>query len=106
MSILDETFVFHPDSWKDWDWKSLSGLPLGEVSLTAADGAQLFGWYVESRRFSRRRNRPSLSLSSRAPSITARTRSEAPPIFSNGLSSSHPLSGGNALLVPGPYRSE
>ncbi|MCG3768005.1 MAG: hypothetical protein JW394_0101 [Nitrospira sp.] len=49
MSILDETFVFHPDSWKDWDWKSLSGLPLGEVSLTAADGAQLFGWYVEGR---------------------------------------------------------
>ncbi len=95
MSILDETFVFHPDSWKDWDWKSLSGLPLGEVSLTAADGAQLFGWYVEGRQvFAAAKPPKSFSLI------------EAPTIFSNGLSSSHPLSGGNALLVPYPYRSE
>lgn len=49
MSILDQIFVFHPDSWKDRDWKSLSGLPLEEVWFTAADGAKLFGWYVEGR---------------------------------------------------------
>ena len=49
MSILDQIFVFHPDPWKDRNWKSLSGVPLEEVWFTAADGAKLFGWYVESR---------------------------------------------------------
>jgi fermentation-respiration switch protein FrsA (DUF1100 family) len=47
MSILDQFFVFHPDPWKDRDWKALSGLPLEEVWFTAADGTKLFGWYVE-----------------------------------------------------------
>lgn len=47
MSILDQMFVFHPDPWKDRDWKALSGLPLEEVWFTAADGTRLFGWYVE-----------------------------------------------------------
>lgn len=49
MSILDQVFVFHPDPWKDRDWKALSGLPLEEVWSTSADGTKLFGWYVESR---------------------------------------------------------
>ena len=47
MSILDQIFVFHPDPWKDRDWKALSGLPLEEVWFAAADGTKLFGWYVE-----------------------------------------------------------
>ncbi len=47
MSILDQIFVFHPDPWKDRDWKSLNGLPLEEVWFAAADGTKLFGWYVE-----------------------------------------------------------
>ena len=49
MNILDQIFVFHPDPWKDRDWKALSGLPLEEVWSTSADGTKLFGWYVESR---------------------------------------------------------
>ncbi len=49
MSILDQIFVFHPDPWKDRDWKAISGLPLEEVWFTAADGTKLFGWYVEGR---------------------------------------------------------
>ena len=47
MNILDQIFVFHPDPWKDRDWKALSGLPLEEVWFTSADGTKLFGWYVE-----------------------------------------------------------
>ncbi|MDH4329817.1 MAG: alpha/beta hydrolase, partial [Nitrospira sp.] len=30
------------------DWAKLSGLPLEDVSFQAADGARLFGWYVET----------------------------------------------------------
>ncbi|MCX5722785.1 MAG: alpha/beta hydrolase [Nitrospirae bacterium] len=48
MSILDQIFVFHPDPWKDRDWKALSGLPLEEVWFTSGDGTKLFGWYVEN----------------------------------------------------------
>ena len=48
MSILDQFFVYHPDPWKDQDWKARSGLPLEEVWLQSGDGTKLFGWYVES----------------------------------------------------------
>jgi len=48
MSILDQFFVYHPEPWQDRDWARLSGLPLEEVWFQAADGARLFGWYVES----------------------------------------------------------
>ena len=48
MGILDQFFVYHPDPWKDQDWKARSGLPLEDVWFQAADGARLFGWYVES----------------------------------------------------------
>ena len=48
MSLLDQFFVYHPEPWQDRDWARLSGLPLEEVWFQAADGARLFGWYVES----------------------------------------------------------
>jgi fermentation-respiration switch protein FrsA (DUF1100 family) len=48
MSILDQFFVYHPDPWKDQDWKARSGLPLEEVWFQSGDGTKLFGWYVES----------------------------------------------------------
>lgn len=48
MGILDQFFVYHPEPWQDRDWARLSGLPLEEVWFQAADGARLFGWYVES----------------------------------------------------------
>jgi uncharacterized protein len=48
MSLLDQFFVYHPEPWKDQDWKARSGLPLEEVWFQAADGARLFGWYVEA----------------------------------------------------------
>ncbi len=48
MNILDQLFVYHPDPWQDRDWAKLSGLPLEEVWFQAADGARLFGWYVEA----------------------------------------------------------
>lgn len=48
MSLLDQCFVYHPEPWQDRDWARLSGLPLEEVWFQAADGARLFGWYVEA----------------------------------------------------------
>jgi uncharacterized protein len=48
VSLLDQFFVYHPDPWTDQDWKARSGLPLEEVWFQAADGARLFGWYVET----------------------------------------------------------
>jgi len=48
MSVLDQFFIYHQDSWKDQDWKALSGLPLEDVWFQAADGIRLFGWYVEA----------------------------------------------------------
>jgi fermentation-respiration switch protein FrsA (DUF1100 family) len=48
VSILDQFFVYHPEPWQDRDWARLSGLPLEEVWFQAADGARLFGWYVEA----------------------------------------------------------
>ena len=48
MSILDQFFVYHPEPWQDRDWARLSGVPLEEVWFQAADGARLFGWYVEA----------------------------------------------------------
>ena len=48
MSILDQFFVFHPDPWRDKDWRAASGLPLEDVWFQAADGTKLFGWYVEA----------------------------------------------------------
>jgi hypothetical protein len=48
MGILDQFFVYHPDPWKDQDWKARSGLPLDEVWFQSGDGTKLFGWYVES----------------------------------------------------------
>jgi len=48
-NVLDQFFVFHPERWHDKDWRAASGLPLEEVWFQAADGAKLFGWYVEAR---------------------------------------------------------
>lgn len=48
MSVLDQFFVYHPDPWQDKDWRTVSGLPLEDVWFQAADGAKLFGWYVEA----------------------------------------------------------
>jgi uncharacterized protein len=48
-NILDQFFIFHPERWHDKDWRSASGLPLEDVWFHAADGAKLFGWYVEAR---------------------------------------------------------
>jgi fermentation-respiration switch protein FrsA (DUF1100 family) len=48
VSLLDQFFVYHPEPWQDRDWARLSGLPLEDVWFPAADGARLFGWYVES----------------------------------------------------------
>ena len=48
MSILDRFFVYHPDPWKDQDWKARSGLPLEDIWFQSGDGTKLFGWYVES----------------------------------------------------------
>ena len=48
MGILDQFFVYHPNPWKDQDWKARSGLPLEDVWFQAGDGARLFGWYVEA----------------------------------------------------------
>ncbi|WP_455378163.1 alpha/beta hydrolase [Petrachloros mirabilis] len=48
VSLLDQLFVYHPDSWKEKDWRAASGLPLEDVWFQAADGTRLFGWYVEA----------------------------------------------------------
>ncbi len=48
MGFLDQFFVYHPEPWQDRDWARLSGVPLEEVWFQAADGARLFGWYVEA----------------------------------------------------------
>ena len=47
-NILDQFFVFHPERWHDKDWRAASGLPLEDIWFQAADGAKLFGWYVEA----------------------------------------------------------
>ena len=48
MGILDQFFVYYPEPWQDRDWAKLSGLPLEDIWFQAADGARLFGWYVEA----------------------------------------------------------
>ena len=48
MNILDQFFVFHPDPWRNKDWRAASGLPLEDVWFQAADGTKLFGWHVEA----------------------------------------------------------
>ena len=48
VSIFDQFFIYHPEPWQDRDWARLSGLLLEDVWFQAADGARLFGWYVES----------------------------------------------------------
>lgn len=48
MNTLDQLFVYHPEPWEDRDWRAVSRLPLEDVWFPAADGARLFGWYVES----------------------------------------------------------
>jgi hypothetical protein len=48
VGLLDQFFVYHPEPWQDRDWGRLSGLPLEDVWFQAADGARLFGWYVEA----------------------------------------------------------
>ncbi len=48
VSFLDQFFVYHPDPWQDRDWSRFSGLPLEDVWFQTADGARLFGWYVEA----------------------------------------------------------
>lgn len=46
MSLLDQFFVYHPEPWKDQDWKVRSGVPLEDVWFQSGDGTKLFGWYV------------------------------------------------------------
>lgn len=48
MSLLDQFFIYHPDSWQDKDWRAASGLPLEDVWFQSTDGTKLFGWYVEA----------------------------------------------------------
>jgi uncharacterized protein len=48
MSVLDQFFVYHPDPWKEQDWRARSGLPLEDVWFQSSDGTKLFGWYVEN----------------------------------------------------------
>jgi len=48
MSVLDQFFVYHPDPWKERDWRARSGLPLEDVWFQSSDGTKLFGWYVEN----------------------------------------------------------
>ena len=47
MSLLDQFFVYHPEPWREQDWKARSGLPLEDVWFQSSDGTKLFGWYVE-----------------------------------------------------------
>ena len=47
MGILDQFFVYHPEPWKDQDWKACSGLPLEDVWCIAADKMKLFRWNGE-----------------------------------------------------------
>jgi uncharacterized protein len=44
--FFDHLFIYHPEPWVDRDWARLSGLPLQNVSFEAADGTNLFGWFV------------------------------------------------------------
>ncbi len=39
--------MYHPTPWEHQDWRAASRLPLEDVWFPAADGARLFGWYVE-----------------------------------------------------------
>jgi uncharacterized protein len=48
MSLLDQFFVYHPDPWREQDWKARSGLPLEDIWFQSSDGTKLFGWYVEN----------------------------------------------------------
>jgi fermentation-respiration switch protein FrsA (DUF1100 family) len=48
MNVLDQLFVYHPEPWEERDWRGISRLPLEDVWFPAADGARLFGWYVEA----------------------------------------------------------
>jgi fermentation-respiration switch protein FrsA (DUF1100 family) len=45
---FDQIFVYHPAPWIDRDWARITGLPLQDVTFQAADGTQLFGWFVPS----------------------------------------------------------
>ncbi|HEY7533448.1 MAG TPA: alpha/beta hydrolase [Nitrospiraceae bacterium] len=47
MSLLDQFFVYHPEPWKDLEWKARSGVPLEDIWFQSGDGTKLFGWYVE-----------------------------------------------------------
>ena len=40
--------MYHPAPWIERDWARVSGLPLEGVSFQAADGTELFGWFVPS----------------------------------------------------------
>tara|TARA_B100000315_G_scaffold45852_1_gene40650 strand:- start:3673 stop:4425 length:753 start_codon:yes stop_codon:yes gene_type:complete len=46
--MLDQLFVYHPMSWSEQNWVSVSKLPLEDVWFQAADGTPLFGWYVQA----------------------------------------------------------
>lgn len=48
MSVLDQFFVYHPDPWKEEDWRARSRLPLEDIWFQSSDGTKLFGWYVEN----------------------------------------------------------
>jgi fermentation-respiration switch protein FrsA (DUF1100 family) len=45
---FDQIFVYHPAPWIQRDWARISGLPLQDVTFRAADGTELFGWFVPS----------------------------------------------------------
>jgi fermentation-respiration switch protein FrsA (DUF1100 family) len=47
VSLLDQFFVYHPEPWKDLEWKARSGVPLEDIWFQSGDGTKLFGWYVE-----------------------------------------------------------
>ena len=49
MSLLDQFFIYYPESWQARNWAKLSGLPLEDVWFESEDGVRLFGWYVETR---------------------------------------------------------
>jgi len=48
MGLLDQFFVYHPEPWKEEDWRTRSGLPLEDIWFQSSDGTKLFGWYAEN----------------------------------------------------------
>ncbi len=46
--VIEDGFIYHPRRDGDWGAPARSGLAVEEVTLTAADGVKLHGWYVET----------------------------------------------------------